>query len=118
MILTSRRSRLCFGLATAVVIAGAVATTHAQAGIVDTPECRVRLARVSSLVDAVASRENSVPKGNMPALCKLLRTNLKDMQEARDGMAQCLTGHEKGENVAQMDASILDIRHVLARRCK
>ena len=69
-------------------------------------------------MNAVAARENSVRKGDMAGLCRLLRTNLRDMQEARDGMAACLTGHERGENVGQMDVSMADIRAVLGSRCR
>ncbi len=107
--------RTVFAIAATAVLLGLL---PASAGIVDTPQCRTRLARASSLVDAIAARENSVRKGDTAGLCRLLRANLKDMQEARDGMAQCLTGHERGENVAQMDVSMGDIRHVLARNCR
>jgi hypothetical protein len=32
-------------------------------------------------------------------------------------MARCMTGHERGENVGQMDASLDDIRFVLSKHC-
>jgi hypothetical protein len=48
----------------------------------------------------------------------VLRQNLQDMVEAREPMNRCLIGHAHGENVGQMDASIEDIRYILANRCR
>ena len=50
-------------------------------------------------------------------LRRLLRQNLRDMSEAREPMARCMTGHEHGENVGQMDALIGDISFILSTRC-
>jgi len=61
---------------------------------------------------------NSVKAGDFVGLCRLLRRNLDDMVKARGPMARCMTGHDQGENVAQMDASVGDIRYVLARHCQ
>jgi hypothetical protein len=33
-------------------------------------------------------------------------------------MDRCITGHDHGENLAQMDDSIGDIRAVLADKCR
>jgi hypothetical protein len=46
-----------------------------------------------------------------------VRQNLEDMLIARNAMARCMTGHDRGENVAQLDASMEDIRYVLAQKC-
>ena len=89
----------------------------AWAGVVDTPECRRDLALADRLVHGVRLRENSVQKGDFVGLCRLLRRNLQDMTRAREPMARCMTGHDLGENVGQMDASIGDIRYVLANHC-
>ena len=87
------------------------------AGVVDRPECLRDLAIADQLVHAVRLRENSVRPGDFAGLCRLLRQNLQDMSRAREPMARCMTGHDRGENVAQMDASIGDIRTVLAKHC-
>jgi uncharacterized Rossmann fold enzyme len=89
----------------------------AAAEAIDSPECRRDLAMANRLIEAVAGRENSVRPGDFAGLCRLLRQNLQDMTKAREPMNRCLTGHAHGENVGQMDASIADIRDVLARRC-
>ena len=102
-------------LALAVALLG---PTSAGAGVVDTYECRRDLAMADQLVHGVRLRENSVQQGDFVGLCRLLRRNLEDMVKARDPMARCMTGHDHGENVAQMDASIGDIRYVLARHCQ
>jgi hypothetical protein len=39
------------------------------------------------------------------------------MVKAREPMDRCITGHDHGENLAQMDESIGDIRAVLASKC-
>jgi hypothetical protein len=88
-----------------------------SAGIVDTPDCRRDLAMAHQLIHAVRLRENSVQRGDFVGLCRLLRQNLQDMTQARDPMARCMTGHERGENVGQMDASMEDIRFVISRNC-
>ena len=44
--------------------------------------------------------------------------NLVDTRvKAREPMDRCITGHDHGENLGQMDASIEDIRAVLADKC-
>ena len=95
-----------------------VSAAPAGAGIVDTYECRRDLAMADRLVHGVRLRENSVQQGDFVGLCRLLRQNIVDMVKAREPMARCMTGHDQGENVAQMDASIGDIRTVLARHCR
>ena len=89
----------------------------AMAGVVETAECRRDLAVADRLIHAVRLRENSVQRGDFAGLCRLLRQNLQDMTTAREPMARCMTGHDRGENVAQMDATIEDIRFVLAKNC-
>ena len=86
-------------------------------GIVETPECRRDLAVAGELIHAVRLRENSVRPGDFVGLCRLLRQNLQDMARAREQMARRMTGHELGENVGQMDASLHDIRYVIGKHC-
>src|SRR5207248_3114388 len=100
------------------ILAAMLGVTPTVAGIVDTYECRRGLAMADQLVHGVRLRENSVKAGDFVGLCRLLRRNLDDMVKARGPMARCMTGHDQGENVAQMDASIGDIRYVLARHCQ
>ena len=104
-------------LGAAVVLAAGWVSCPAAAGIVETPECRRDLALADQRIHAVRLRENSVQPGDYVGLCRLLRQNLQDMTQAREPMARCMTGHERGENVGQMDASIEDIRFVLAKHC-
>ena len=89
----------------------------AIAGVIDSPECHLDLAMADQLIHAVRLRENSVQPGDFVGLCRLLRQNLQDMTRAREPMARCMTGHERGENVGQMDASLDDIRFVLSKHC-
>ena len=105
-------------IARLTILAAALVATPAGAGIVDTYECRRDLAMADRLVHGVRLRENSVQQGDFVGLCRLLRRNLEDMVRAREPMARCMTGHDQGENVAQMDASIGDIRTILARHCQ
>jgi len=100
------------------ILAAMLGVTPAVAGIVDTYECRRDLAMADQLVHGVRLRENSVKAGDFVGLCRLLRRNLDDMVKDRGPMARCMTGHDQGENVAQMHASVGDIRYVLARHCQ
>jgi hypothetical protein len=40
------------------------------------------------------------------------------MSKARRLMNPCLTGHDQGENIGQMNASIRDIKYVLDTKCR
>ena len=104
-------------LKTVVMLLGVSVATPGLAGVVDSADCRRDLALADQLVHGVRLRENSVKPGDYAGLCRLLRQNLQDMSRAREPMARCLTGHDLGENVGQMDASIGDIRYVLGRHC-
>ena len=104
-------------LTAAVWLVTVLIAAPAVAGVVDSPECRRDLAVADQLVHAVRLRENSVQPGDFAGLCRLLRQNLQDMSRAREPMARCMIGHDRGENVAQMDASIGDIRMVIAKHC-
>jgi len=101
----------------AVLLAVVAIALPAVADVVDSPQCRRDMAIASRLIEAVAGRENSVRPGDLVGLCRVLRQNLRDMSQAREPVNRCLTGHSHGENVGQMDASIEDIRDILARRC-
>ena len=99
------------------LLASVVIAMPVAAGIVESPECRRDLAIADQLIHAVRLRENSVQPGDFAGLCRVLRQNLRDMSRAREPMNRCMTGHEHGENVGQMDVSIGDIRTVIAKRC-
>jgi hypothetical protein len=101
----------------AVLLISLLLAPSALAQPVDTPECRRDLAVAGRLVDGIAKRENSVKPGDVAGLCHLLRRNLPEMITSRNAMDRCLTGHDHGENVGQMDASIDDIRYVLRTKC-
>jgi hypothetical protein len=62
----------------------------ARAEMIDIPACRRDLAAANHLIEAI---------------------------QAREPMNRCLTGHEHGETVAQMDDSIADIRLAIANHC-
>ena len=91
----------------------------AMAGSIDTPQCRADLAKASALVDAVAAARNRAgPVRDAAAMCAALRQNMKDMRDAATRMDRCLTGHERGENVAQIRASVEDVGEVVRARCR
>lgn len=96
-----------------MLIAGAGA-----ADALDTPECRRDLAVANGLINAIAAREKRFVPGDLTTNCRLLQQNLVDMVKAREPMDRCLTDHEHGESVAQMDDSIGDIRALLAEKCQ
>jgi hypothetical protein len=89
----------------------------ASAELRDTPECRRDLTVANRLIAGVAARDKQFVPGDLAKNCALLQRNLADMVKARGPMDRCMTGHDRGENVGQMDASIGDIREVLANKC-
>ena len=102
----------------AALLAALPVPLPAAAAVVGTPECRRDLAMADRLVHGIRLREQQMRRDDILGACRLLRQNLDDMVKARGPMARCMTGHDRGENVAQIDASIGDIRDVLAQRCR
>ena len=97
---------------TALLMVGA-----AEADTVKTPECQRGLAQAQGLINAIAARESQFVKDDLMKNCALLQQNLADLVNARAPMDRCLTGHDHGENVGQIDDSIEDVRAVLADKC-
>jgi hypothetical protein len=84
--------------------------TGSAADTLNTPRCQRDLAMI-------AAREKQFVPGDLAKNCGLLKQNLADMVKAREPMDRCITGHDHGENLAQMDESIGDIRALLASKC-
>jgi hypothetical protein len=99
-------------------LAAMLAAGPAAADVLKTPECQRDLAMANGLISAIATREKQFVPGDLAKNCKLLKQNLVDMVKAREPMDRCITGHDHGENLGQMDASIDDIRAVLADKCQ
>ena len=105
-------------LRTVCMVGAILSACPTIAGSVDTPRCHHDLAEADRLIHGVRLRDNSVQQGDWQGLCRLLQQNLRDMSTARQLMNPCLTGHDHGENIGQMDASIGDIKYVLDTRCR
>lgn len=103
-------------LATLLLLLLAAQLAPAHAAPAD-PRCAADLQRASDLVDKVAGRDRGGPYGPSQ-ICSMLRANLRDMQEATILMRRCMTGHALREIVGQMDASMEDVRMVIAKRCR
>jgi hypothetical protein len=104
-------------LSPASALAAFLAATPVWGQTVDTPECRRDLAAANALIDKIAGREKQFVKGDLAKNCALLQQNLADLTNARGPMDRCVTGHDHGENLGQIDDSIGDIRAVLADKC-
>ena len=102
---------------TAASLAALLTAGTAWAETVRTPDCQRDLAMANNLIDMIAAREKQFVKGDLAKNCALLRQNLVDLTNARAPMDRCLTGHDHGENVGQIDDSIEDLRAVLADKC-
>lgn len=57
-------------------------------------------------------------KKDMAGVCKILRTNVSDMTSARDSMQACLSGFERNENVANLNANLADLSDAITTHCK
>jgi hypothetical protein len=104
-------------LTIASALAVVLATDPAAADIVNTPECKRNLAAANQQVGAIRAREKRFVPGDLATNCKLLKQNLADMLKARGPIDRCLTGPEHNETIAQLDASIDDMRAVLGDKC-
>ena len=110
--------RSCCGVAVLAFVALASFVSPSFA----TDTCPTDMAEAHRLISGVRDREEPLGRyaknNDMPNACRLLRQNAHDMGIARDSMSRCMTGHDRGENVAQLDASIGDINDVIAARCR
>ncbi len=92
------------------------------AAVIRTPECQRDLTAANQLLTDVQQRETrlnaAVGRKDTAGVCGFLRENARDMTGARERMNRCVTGFEQRENIGQIDASLGDIRDVLAARCK
>jgi hypothetical protein len=105
------------GSGAAAFLISLLSSLNASADIVQTPECRRDLTVANRLIAGITAREKQFVPGDLAKNCALLQRNLDDMVKARGPMDRCMTGHDRGENIGQMDASIGDIREVLANKC-
>jgi hypothetical protein len=100
----------------------ALCASPAAAAVIRTPECQRDLAVADQLIGGIRQRETrlnaAIGRNDTTAACGFLRENARDMAGARERMYRCMTGFEQRENIGQIDASLGDIRAVLAARCK
>lgn len=78
--------------------------------------CGAEIRRAWDIVSVVAGRDRGGPYAP-ERICGVLRANLRDMKESTDIMKRCMIGHALRENVGQMEASMGDVRAVIASRC-
>jgi hypothetical protein len=105
-------------IAAAAALALLLPADPAAADEVQTPQCQHDLAASVQLINAIQAREKRFVRGDMATNCQLLQQNLADMVKAREPLDRCLAGHQHGETVGQLDASIDDIRAALAGNCQ
>ncbi|MGD0187202.1 MAG: hypothetical protein ABSC25_18400 [Roseiarcus sp.] len=98
---------------TALFLLALASPAAAQSGT-----CARDLADADALVAAVQAREKDFSENDDAKNCRLLRQNRADMVAATAIMRRCLTGHDRSENVGQMEDSLGDIDAVLAAKCR
>jgi hypothetical protein len=111
--MSSTRTTTAAGALAAMLAAG-----PSVADIVNTPGCQRDLATANGLINGIAAREKLFVPNDLAKNCGLLKQNLADMLKAREPLDRCVTGHDHGENLAQIDDSMGDIRAVLADKCR
>ncbi|MBV9044178.1 MAG: hypothetical protein JO294_03565 [Alphaproteobacteria bacterium] len=57
-------------------------------------------------------------KKDLKGVCAILKTNVADMTFARDAMQHCMTGFEKNENVAALNANLTELTAAIAMQCR
>jgi hypothetical protein len=105
-------------LAAASGLAALLASGVALADAIGTPECRRDLVAANQAVLAIQAREKRFVPGDLAVNCRLLRQDLADLAKAREPMDRCLTGEERAEAVARIDAALGDISYALGDKCR
>jgi len=105
-------------LAAASALVAFLASAAALADAIGTPKCRRDLAAANQAVLAIQAREGRFLPGNLAIDCPLLRQNLADLAKARGPMDRCLTGEERGEALARIDAALGEISYALGDKCR
>ena len=79
--------------------------------------CEEDLANVSMSFDETLARLDSVANADTDAKCSAYRHHIDVMSAGREVFMRCLAGHDRSENVGQLEDSITDFRVVVGRLC-
>lgn len=84
------------------------------------PACQADLSAVDDSFDETLARLDKAGKGDQAEKCAAVAHHLDVMTRGRDVFLRCLPpGHDRNENVAQLNASIADFREIQANlKCK
>jgi hypothetical protein len=96
-----------FLVATIAVVLAGPALAEAPA------TCPADLAGVDDSFKETLARLDAAGKAGDAEKCAAIHHHIDVMSAAREVFVRCLTGHDLGENVGQIDASIDDFRHIL-----
>ena len=82
--------------------------------------CRTDLAAVDSSFEETLARLQKAGSGDQSAKCAAVAHHIEVMGNARDVYLRCLPpGHDRNENIAQLNASMSDFRDMQANlKCK
>lgn len=96
----------------------ALLASPALAGMVETPPVPRRPDARASADFRMFLATGRARRPMSARICATLKRNRTDMAAAAENPDRCLTGHERGENVGQLRASVADVDAVMARHCR
>jgi hypothetical protein len=102
--------RQVFVLALLVSLAGPAAAQMSAA-------CTEDLVTVDQSFDETLARLDSVTAASDREKCAAYDHHVAVMLSAREIFLRCLSGHDRSENVGQLEVSIGDFRAVIDRKC-
>jgi hypothetical protein len=96
------------------------ASVHPALAQQPTAACRMELAQVDDSFDETQARLNKAANADQAEKCAAVAHHIDVMSKAVDVYTRCLpAGHDKSENLAQLNASIADFRDIQASlKCK
>jgi hypothetical protein len=104
--------------AIAIVLVVAVAASHgALAAPVDTPVCKRDLFQTDGALRTTHDRLSQVANGSQAEKCAEWRRHVGVLRKASEVFGRCTTGHDRSENVGQMDGSVADFLGIIKQRC-
>ncbi len=102
------------GMLAAVMFAGHPLAAAAQDCRADLTDAHQRIADIQARDPKI---DELVKKHDIKGACEILHTNMKDMTAARDSMSRCLTGFDRNEEVAELNANLADLANALNAHC-
>jgi hypothetical protein len=93
------------------------ASVAAAAAPLDSDVCKRDLFQTDGALRATHDRLSRVANGSQAEKCAEWRRHVTVLRKASEVFGRCTTGHDRSENVGQMDGSVADFLAIIKQRC-